>query len=119
MWNGGLNPRLSGAAQKTGTNFAANSCAARVRSDGCPVNAASRRRRWPKASDYRDLSLAKIGREIGGDCSIACSPTQNIQRSGRQARRISDGILTAGNKRVPVANRQGRLQAHRSDPGEL
>src|SRR5208337_850281 len=54
-----------------------------------PVNAASRRRRWPKASVYRDLSPAKIGRRDRWRCSIACSPTQNIQRSGRQARRIS------------------------------
>src|SRR5208282_2181705 len=54
-----------------------------------PVNAASRRRRWPKASVYRDRSPAKIGRRDRWRCSIACSPTQNIQRSGRQARRIS------------------------------
>ena len=82
------NSRLSGAALKTGTNFAANSwrpeCGAMD-----PVNAASRRRRWPKASVYRDRSPAKIGRRDRWRCSIACSPTQNIQRSGRQARRIS------------------------------
>ena len=86
--DGGLNPRLSGAALKTGTKFAANSWRPE-----CGAMDPCQRRKPPEAvakgQFYRDLSPAKIGHRDRWRCSIACSPTQNIQRSGRQARRIS------------------------------
>src|SRR5208337_3166072 len=83
--DGGLNPRLSGGAPKTGTNFAAEFLAARVRSDrslSTPQAAGGGGQRPAFTGIYRP---AKISRRDRWRCSIASSPTQNIQPSGWQA----------------------------------
>ena len=83
--DGGLNPRLSGGGAETGTNFAAELLADRVRGDrflSTPQAAGGGGQRPAFTGIYRP---AKIGRRDRWRCSIASSPTQNIQRSGRQA----------------------------------
>src|SRR5271165_1618789 len=83
--DGGLNPRLSGGGAKTGTNFAAELLAARVRGDrslSTPQAAGGGGQRPAFTGIYRP---AKIGRRDRWRCSIASSPTRYIQRSGRQA----------------------------------
>ena len=77
-------PPLGGGA-KTGTNFAAELLAARVRGDrslSTPQAAGGGGQRPAFTGIYRP---AKISRRDRWRCSIASSPTQNIQRSGRQA----------------------------------
>jgi len=53
--SGGENPRISGADPKVGTNLAVDSMVATSAGWQTPVNAVSRRRRWPKASIDRGL----------------------------------------------------------------
>ncbi len=80
--DGGLNPRLSGGGAETGTNFAAELLAARVRGDrflSTPQAAGGGGQRPAFTGIYRP---AKIGRRDRWRCSIASSPTQNIQPSG-------------------------------------
>ena len=65
--DGGLNPRISGGEAKIGTGFAVKSLASSWLGGQASVNAASRRRRWPKASVYRGLSpRSESSVEVGG-----------------------------------------------------
>lgn len=55
--DGGENPRINGAAQKVGTEFAASSSEPKGWTGGITVDAVSRRRRWPEASIYSVLAV--------------------------------------------------------------
>jgi transposase len=81
---GGENPRINGAHRKVGTGLAVESMVATSAGWQTPVNAASRRRRWPKASIDRGLpashnrpprSVAAHG--VGSDCGLQCEGATN------------------------------------------
>ena len=76
------NPRINGAGRKVGTELAVESMVATSAGWQAPVNAASRRRRWPKASIDRGMpaSQNRPQRSVAADqrravCRLRCGIT--------------------------------------------